>query len=410
MRRRLYLQIFATFVAILLACAAAVGGVTVVLLRDPDTWPVPPWAAGAAELVGERIGAEDPQGDLAAVSRRLSADLRLWGPGGLELASAGSALPAPDFAGAPVQHLRGPHHGHAVAVRLEDGRWLASGMPWPRPHIFHARLAVGLTTFLLVLALGCYPLARRITRRLETLQRGVDAWGSGELGRRVPVEGSDEVARLATSFNDAAARIEGLVDSQRRMLASASHELRSPLARVRMAMELLEGDAAVREGAERDVAELDELIGDLLLASRLDAHAPQAAERVDLGAIVAEEAARVGATAVGNADVTGDPRMLRRMVRNLLENARRHGGAEIVARLEPGVLVVEDRGPGVAEAERERIFEPFYRPAGHREGADGGVGLGLSLVRQIARHHGGDVVCEPREGGGSRFVVRFATA
>jgi signal transduction histidine kinase len=112
--------------------------------------------------------------------------------------------------------------------------------------------------------------------------------------------------------------------------------------------------------------------------------------------------------------VDGDPRLLRRMVRNLLENARRHGAGtpvEVRAWREASgpAFEVLDRGPGVPEAERERIFEPFHRLAGHGEGS-GGVGLGLSLVRQIARRHGASVACLPREGGGSRFAVRFGAA
>ncbi|MFZ5478944.1 MAG: ATP-binding protein [Myxococcota bacterium] len=402
MTRRLYLQVFAAFVAVLLVATAGAAGAVWLVFEDPHSWPVPAWVDGAAELVGERVADAD---DVTELSRRLQLDVRVWDAAGGEVGSGGRPLPAPDFAGEPVQRLHERYHGHAIAVELDDGRWLAVGAPWPRPRPVHGGAALAMTTFLGLLAAGSYLLARRVTRRLEALQRGVDAWGSGDLGRRVPVAGRDEVASLAASFNDAADRIEGLVDGQRRMLASASHELRSPLARVRMALELMDGDPAVRAGAERDVGELDELIGDLLLASRLEARAEAPRERVDLGALLAEEAARVGATATGAATVTGDPRTLRRMVRNLLENARRHGGADIAARLSGDALVVEDRGPGVPEAERERIFEPFYRPAGHREGADGGVGLGLALVRQIARHHGGDATCEAREGGGSRFVV-----
>ncbi len=97
--------------------------------------------------------------------------------------------------------------------------------------------------------------------------------------------------------------------------------------------------------------------------------------------------------------------MLRRLLRNLLENAARHGAPPITARVVPGGFEVLDRGPGVPEALRERIFEPFFRPEGHAEGRDGSVGLGLHLCREIARHHGGSVRCEPREGGGTRFVV-----
>jgi signal transduction histidine kinase len=148
--------------------------------------------------------------------------------------------------------------------------------------------------------------------------------------------------------------------------------------------------------------------------SRLDALAsdPQALaaryEPVDLAAIVADETARAGAGFTGNCDpLNGDARLLRRLVRNLLDNARRHAGAapiEVTLEQRDAVVVLSvcDRGPGVAEAERERIFEPFYRAQGTSESA-GGAGLGLALVRSIARQHGGTVVCLPRVGGGSVF-------
>ena len=145
-----------------------------------------------------------------------------------------------------------------------------------------------------------------------------------------------------------------------------------------------------------------------------------AREDVDLLALAAEECARVDAVLEGEpASVKGDPRLLRRMIRNLLENAWRYGaqspsaelhggtGVEVVVAKRAGggvSLRVCDRGPGVPEAERERIFEPFYRLAGARERA-GGVGLGLALVHQIARKHGGEVKCLPRDGGGSCFEV-----
>jgi signal transduction histidine kinase len=214
----------------------------------------------------------------------------------------------------------------------------------------------------------------------------------------------------------AAERIEGLVERQRRVLASASHELRSPLARIRMTLGLLESDDAERQefvdGAIRDTSELDELIGHLLLTARLEATGPLVGPLpVELLELARAEAERTGAEVLGEpVTVAGDPTMLGLMLRNLLENARRYGGEAaarvVVARRQDVVeLAVEDEGPGIREPERERIFEPFYRPAGHREGAHGGVGLGLALAREIARHHGGDVVYRPREGGGSRFVV-----
>jgi signal transduction histidine kinase len=235
----------------------------------------------------------------------------------------------------------------------------------------------------------------------------------------VQVEGTDEVAELARSFNLAAERIERLVNAQKTVLASASHELRSPLTRMRMAVELLPGTdrPELRARLSTDIEELDALIGELLLASRLDAlDTLGSTEEIDLLALLAEEASRTGADVSGEAvSIRGDPRMLRRLMRNLLENARRHaGGATVEASvhaLETGGvrLTVADRGPGVPQSERERIFEPFYRSPGAME-SDGGVGLGLSLVRQIARRHGGDVRYVPREGGGSCFQVELRRA
>lgn len=275
--------------------------------------------------------------------------------------------------------------------------------------------AVMLLMIALVVAAGAYPVVRRLTGRLERLQRSVEAWGEGQLGVRVAVEGEDEVARLAASFNDSAARIEALVGAQKSLLANASHELRSPLARIRLAAELMADQAtpAIRAELRCNVAELDQLIDEVLLASRLDAVATGTAclEELDLTGLVAEECARVGATLdAGVHSVMGDPKLLRRMVRNLLENAVRYGaGSAVQVRLGAagsGLLRLDvcDGGPGVPEAERERIFEPFYRIAGASEAA-GGVGLGLSLVRQIARHHGGEVECMPGGAGGCLRVT-----
>ena len=168
---------------------------------------------------------------------------------------------------------------------------------------------------------------------------------------------------------------------------------------------------SLRREIDTNVAELDALVEEVLLASRLDAAQPvDTDEPVNLLGLAAEEAARVGAEATGdNLVVQGSERLLRRALRNLLENARRYSESAVevsVSRCEDGSVEwrVCDRGPGVPPAYRERIFEPFFRLPGHAE-REGGVGLGLSLVRQIAERHGGRVSCEPRVGGGSCFVV-----
>jgi signal transduction histidine kinase len=184
------------------------------------------------------------------------------------------------------------------------------------------------------MAIGAYPLVRRTTRRLERLQARVEALGAGDLTARVEVEGKDEVARLARSFNHAVTRIERLVQAQRTVLAGASHELRSPLTRIRMAVELLPGDhrPELRARLSQDIAELDALIGELLLASRLEAlEQLERMEDVDLLALLAEEGARTAAEVSGTpVCIQGDPRLLRRLLRNLLENARRYASDSLI--------------------------------------------------------------------------------
>jgi len=328
------------------------------------------------------------------------------------------------------------------SIHLDDGRtlWVARqrgvrGSPgarpadaragWPLPHAWPN--GVGLVALLVVLFLavagGAWPVVRGLTRRLEALKRGVEAFGGGALHQRVAEDGRDEVAALGASFNRAAARIEALLQSHRSLLANASHELRSPLARLKMAVAMFDDSppaqrAALRREIDTDIAELDALVEEVLLTSRLDAAAAMdTREPVALLPLALEEAARVGALALGDdVQVPGDERLLRRAVRNLLENARRYGGDEVELQLARAAaqgggveLRVCDRGPGVPAEFRERIFEAFFRLPGHAE-REGGVGLGLSLVRQIATRHGGTVRCEPRLGGGSCFVLSLPAA
>ena len=288
--------------------------------------------------------------------------------------------------------------------------------PWVRPQtgFFWLLGLVGLAV-----AIGLFPIVRRLTQRLETLQRGVQRWGEGDLSTRVPEEGQDEVADLSKRFNAAAARVETLVRSHKSLLANASHELRSPLTRIRMGLELM-GDKpspGARDEISRNIGELDQLIDEILLSSRLDASEADMGtiETVDLLGLAAEESARTTAeldlvegTDSNALQVQGVPRLLRRAIRNLLENARRYGAGEIELQLavQDGMasLRVNDRGPGVPAALRDRIFEPFYRLPGASE-RDGGVGLGLALVKSIVERHGGSVRCEDRPGGGASFVI-----
>lgn len=347
------------------------------------------------------------------LSRLIQADLALFAPDGTLIASAGEPLPAPRDADEDRWFRR--THAPVWKLPLRDGRVIV--VRPLREHLHRGRgFSLGFLGHLALaaclIALAAFPIVRGITRRLERLQTGVEKLGAGDLTARVQVEGKDEVAKVAESFNRAAARIEELVKAHKMLLANASHELRTPLTRLRMGIELLKEnvDPARKAELEQDIAELDQLIDEILLSSRLDAMDDlDQVEPVDILALAAEEASHYGAATVTGTPITvqGDARLLRRLIRNLLENAKRHGappiGVSVEAEAATATLTVADHGEGIAEADRARIFEPFFRKAGS---ASTGTGLGLALVRQIARRHRGDVTVETRDGR-SAFVLRL---
>jgi signal transduction histidine kinase len=437
--RSLYLRIYLT-VVVSLALFALVSGWLVQRHLEQERSLAESSQRERAEAWGDLLqrslpGAEAPVDEQQAAlhdwSQRLRLAMALDDAQGRRLATS-DAFARREAEAGPMM-MRRLH-----AVRLADGRTLWVWRPGPRgapgrgpggltpgpagamqPQLPGWPGGLNLAALLVVLfaavALGAWPVVRGLTRRLEALKQGVDAFGAGALHQRVAEDGRDEVAALGASFNQAAARIEALLASHKSLLANASHELRSPLTRLKMAVSMLgeatpEQRAGLRREIDVNIAELDALVEEVLLASRLDASAVlERHDRIDLLGLAAEEAARVDATVQGDGvQVQGNERLIRRALRNLLENARRYGGGEIaldVRRLDRAVeLRVSDRGPGVPEAYRERIFEPFFRLPGHAERA-GGVGLGLALVRQIAERHGGAVRCEPRAGGGSCFTL-----
>ena len=358
----------------------------------------------------------------------------------------GPATRQPSEPGENVEFHIESDTGQAFVLQMAPRQPRIGGRPGSGPNqgdaAFWTRPPFGFLWLLgivgLAVAAGVYPIIRRLTLRLEALQRSVKHFGEGDLSVRVPEQGQDEVADLARQFNAAAERVETLVKSHKSLLANASHELRSPLTRIRMGIELMGSTPSptFKNEIARNIGELDELIEEILLASRLAAREADlgTVEEVDLTGLVAEECARLGATFEGSqqgdpdslpaalraadgsdADgpsvaVRGVTKLLRRAVRNLLENARRYTSGPVTVTLqqlgERAVLHVFDRGPGVPPDQRARIFEPFYRLPGASE-RDGGVGLGLALVKSIAERHGGSVHCEGREGGGACFVIEL---
>ncbi|MFE4619336.1 sensor histidine kinase [Streptomyces sp. NPDC056747] len=286
-------------------------------------------------------------------------------------------------------------------------------------------MLAGLPLLLGVVAGVTWLVTRRALRPVEDIRREMAAiTASADLSRRVPEPVSrDEIARLARTTNETLAALESSVERQRRFVADASHELRSPIASLRTQLEVAEAhpDLLDLPGAVEDTVRLQHLAADLLLLARLDAGERPGDGRVDLGELLAGEVARrtgdrigVRAEADPGAVVAGSRQQLARVIGNLLDNAQRHAEARITATVRmtaDGVLLcVDDDGPGVPEAERDRVFERFVRLDDARSRDDGGAGLGLAIARDVARRHGGDLTAGQAPGGGARFTLRLPPA
>ncbi|CAM5453045.1 histidine kinase OS=Streptomyces cyaneofuscatus OX=66883 GN=G3I52_20860 PE=4 SV=1 [Streptomyces cyaneofuscatus] len=290
-------------------------------------------------------------------------------------------------------------------------------------------MLTGLPLLLAVVAGVTWLVTRRALRPVEGIRREMAAiTASEDLARRVPEPGSrDEIAALARTTNETLTALEASVERQRRFVADASHELRSPIASLRTQLEVAEAHPELLDlpGAVADTVRLQVLAADLLLLARLDAGEKPGAARLEVGALVREEVSQrtgdriavtveVEAAEDASYEVNGSRGQLARVVGNLLDNAQRHAESLVAVRVAAdgaGVRVeVRDDGAGVPEDERERIFERFVRLDDARSRDDGGAGLGLAIARDVATRHGGTLTVHRAPEGGAAFRLQLPRA
>ncbi|MEU6917593.1 sensor histidine kinase [Streptomyces olindensis] len=281
-------------------------------------------------------------------------------------------------------------------------------------------MLIGFPLLLGVVAGVTWLVTRRALRPVEGIRREMAAITQSEdLARRVPEPDThDEIARLASTTNETLAALETSVERQRRFVADASHELRSPIASLRTQLEVAAAHPELLDldGAVEDTVRLQRLAADLLLLARLDAGERPNDAKVDLAGLAREEAeGRTGVTVDAEpVEVAGSRGQLGRVLANLLDNAQRHARTAVTVSVrregDRAVVGVADDGDGVPEVDRERIFERFVRLDAARSRDDGGAGLGLAIARDVAVRHGGTLTAGQGPAGGALFELRLPLA
>jgi signal transduction histidine kinase len=420
----------------IVAVALALGGVVLVaLLRASLVDDVQTAAQLRAGEVVALLDSGRPLGELAVDHAEESA-VQVLDRGGAVLAASANMAGRPPMAdlapGAAVDVAElpiGDDNGYrVVAAGTRDGGFLVLVARTLDP-AFESSAAVtdillaGIPILIVLVGATTWAVTGRALRPVEDLRREVATISGSALARRVPQPaGDDEIARLARTMNAMLDRLQAARDRQARFVADASHELRNPIASIRHQLEtaLARPDrgaqAELMSGLLAEDLRMERLVTDLLVLARADEHTLTRHRRpVDLDDIVLAEAGRlrasgavrVDATTVSAGRVDGDPTQLRCLVRNLVDNAERHARSTVRLglRVEAGLLrlTVADDGAGIAEADRERIFERFTRLDDARDRDRGGAGLGLAIVAEVVRAHAGSVHVEP--GRGARFVV-----
>lgn len=306
----------------------------------------------------------------------------------------------------------------------------SAGKKWFRPGLVGRPLGLPIPIMIGIAAIGCYFLARSLTSPIRDLRRAAQRMASGDFSARVTgvAAGGDEIADLSRDFNTMAERTESLLQAQKRLLRDISHELRSPLTRQNVALELagqrFPEAAPYLERIAKESQRLDELIGHLLVLTRLEADVDDSTkEPVSLHGLLhaivrdadfeAVNVKRRVTCTLQDVSVNGSPEMLSRAFENIIRNGVRYTAEETAVEVElvsdgaEATVTVRDHGPGVPEEYVQQIFKPFFRVEKSRDRDSGGTGIGLAIARQAILLHGGSIKAENSRNGGLKVVIRL---
>ncbi|WP_203757785.1 sensor histidine kinase [Cellulomonas chitinilytica] len=374
--------------------------------RLPSTLPV--------QEPGEIAQLLDADGHVLATSPNASATLPLLDAGpladlrpagdGVAVTTAATGYDQEALVAARATTFRGEPATVVASVPLGEVRGLVRAL--------RLSLVVVVPVLTLLLAWTIWVVLGRALRPVDQMRRAAaEVARSGGPGSLPVPHADDEIAALARTLNEMLDRLETSAARQRTFVADAAHELRSPLAALRTSVDVARahpesyGTGELAADLEREVLRMQALVDDLLLLARVGS-APTVRTDVDLGSLARDVAAmpRTGApvTVVGSGAGLGQAASLGRVVRNLVDNAARHAATRVLVTVADGAVVVEDDGRGIAEADRERVFERFVRLDDAREREAGGSGLGLAIAREVAREQAGDVLLGVSELGGLR--------
>jgi signal transduction histidine kinase len=363
---------------------------------------------GAKPLVDENDAASESREVLSSLDRRLTGYTIHTSVGRPPEAAPG---PTPPPGAGMLRSLiaHGPHPLLRVAVQLRDGTWLNFLAPDRPPEPlwrpgFYAPLLIGVLAVILLSVVA----VRYAARPLRVLAEAAQRLGRDVGAPPVPEAGPREVRAAAHAFNEMQTSLRRFVEDRTQMIAAISHDLRTPITRLKLRAEFVDDDEQ-RGKMLADLDEMEAMIAATLAFARDDA-AREPRAPVDIAAMIAGLAADFGATYSGpqRLIVHAGPTALKRAFANLLENAQAYAGESRVTLTEtrPGItLTIDDDGPGIPESELERVFAPFYRVEGSRNRDTGGTGLGLAVARSALHAHGGDVKLTNRSGGGLRVTV-----